>query len=223
MVDKNKLAQLFDHTNLKSYATARDIDVLCAEAAMYNFATVCVYGYWVDYIRETYPDIRVCQVLNFPTGLSLSDMVTLSEINSDATEYDIVMNISKFKEGRREEVCESLRLVRSYTRGKVLKVIVESGVLTTEELVAATDMVSSVGADFIKTSTGFISQEDSRLIEQVAIISNIVKAHHLPIEIKASGGVKSLDLVRVLIGLGVTRFGSSSSTRIIRELEGGQL
>lgn len=215
-----KLASLFDHTNLRSYSMTRDIDVLCAEAKSFNFHAVCVYGYWVNYIAENYPDVRICQVVNFPSGLSMSNVETLAQVNSAAHEYDVVLNVSKLKEGRFEELRDDLRVLRTYTAGKVLKVIVESGVLSDEELVSAVDLVAAIGADFVKTSTGFIPQSEAKLIQQVAIISNIIKLHQLPIEIKASGGVSTLDQVRILLGLGVTRLGSSNSVRILRELEG---
>lgn len=221
MLNKSKLASLFDHTNLKSYATYNDIDFLCDDAIYNGFATVCVYGYWVGYIRAKFgEDLKISQVLNFPTGLSMSHVETLAQISSDADEYDIVMNISKFKEGRVDEVAEELRQVRNYTTGKKLKVIVESGVLTTEELVTATDMVAVVEADFIKTSTGTIPQNEEELLKQVAIISQTIKVHGLGIEIKASGGIKSLEQVKILVGLGVTRIGSSNCVRILRESEG---
>ncbi|MGH9425950.1 MAG: deoxyribose-phosphate aldolase, partial [Terriglobia bacterium] len=153
------------------------------------------------------------------SGLSLSHLDTISQINSAASEYDIVMNLAKFKERHYEEVLEELKQVRSYVGKKPLKVIIESGVLDTEELIIATDLVAQSGADFIKTSTGFIPQSAEELIEQVAIIQNIIKLHKLNLEIKASGGVQTLDLAKVLIGLGATRLGTSHSTRIIKELE----
>lgn len=219
MIDPDKLAALMDHTNLKSYATANEIDLLCREAKQHKFATVCVYGYWVDYIAENHPEVKICQVLNFPSGLSLSNVETLSQVKSNASEYDIVMNISKLKEKQFSLIREDLEVVRAYTKGKVLKVIVESGVLTNEELMEACDIVAGIGADFVKTSTGFIPQPDSALIQQVAVIHNIIKLHNLPLEIKASGGIKTLDQVKILLGLGVTRFGSSNSVHILWELE----
>lgn len=215
----SKLASIIDHTNLRSSTTEREIDILCSEAIDFGFASVCVYGYWVDHIKERYPDIKVVQVLNFPSGLSLSHVETLSQVNSSADEYDIVMNLAKLREKKYPEVKEELKQVRTFVGRKVLKVIVESGVLSSDELLAATSIVADVGADFIKTSTGFISQQDTQLFDQVATIKSYLNLHRLPLEIKASGGIRTLEQVRMLIGLGVSRIGTSSSISILKELE----
>lgn len=215
-----KLASLIDHTNLKSSAVESDIDELCSEAVEHRFASVCVYGYWVDLIRSKHQSgLRISQVVNFPMGLSVSHVQTLSQINSSADEYDIVMNISKLKEKRYDEIEDELKRVRAYIGRKILKVIVESAVLTQDEILTATSLVSDVGADFIKTSTGFIPQPEEKLSEQVASIRNYIRLHHLPIEVKASGGIKSLDHVKALISMGATRIGTSSSVKIMRELK----
>lgn len=218
-MNRDTLANLIDHTNLKSYAVTGDIDLLCTEAKEYGFASVCVHGYWVDYIKENYPSIKIAQVLNFPDGLSTSHTDTLSRVNSSADEYDMVLNISKIKEKEYLEVKDELQRVKAYVGNKILKVIVESAVLNTEELLSATGIVADSGADFIKTSTGMITQPDTHLIDQVHTIHNFIKLHQLPIEIKASGGIKSLDLVKILIGEGVTRLGTSNSVKILMELE----
>lgn len=216
----SKLASIIDHTNLRSSATEREIDILCNEATEFGFASVCVYGYWVDHIKENYPAVKVAQVLNFPSGLSLSHVETLSQINSSADEYDIVMNLSKLREKKYAEVRDELKQVRSYIGRKVFKIIVESGVLNSDELLMATALVAEVGADFIKTSTGFVQQLDTQLFDQVATIKSYINLHRLPLEIKASGGIKTLEQIRMLVGLGVSRIGTSSSLSILKELEG---
>lgn len=218
MIDASKLASMFDHTNLKSWATTSDIDLLCREAIDYGFATVCVYGYWVPYIKENYPDVKISQVINFPDGLSTSHVATISQIDSYADEFDMVLNISKLKEKKLEELVDDIRSVKSYIGKKVLKVIVESGVLTQDELYDAIQVLEQGGADFIKTSTGKIPQSEDKLIDQVAHIQAYLKLRNISLEIKASGGIRSLDLVKILIGLGATRIGSSDSTRILYEL-----
>lgn len=216
--DKEQLAQLFDHTNLKPYSTTGSIELLCRDAIENNFYSVCVYGYWVSYIRENYPDLKIVQVLNFPDGLSLSNTDTLAQIQSDANEYDIVMNISKLKERKLEELVDELKTVKSYIGKKVLKIIIETPILTPDDLYTAIDVVAESGADFVKTATGTILQSAENLIEQVAHISSYIKLHNYSLEIKASGGIKSLSLVKVLIGLGCTRIGSSNSVQILKEL-----
>lgn len=219
-MNREKLASLIDHTNLKPYATSREIDVLCCEADENKFATVCIYGYWVDYVREFHSDLRITQVVNFPTGLSMSHVETLSQINSYADEYDIVMNISKLREKKYREVTEELKQVRSYIGDKILKVIVESAVLTSDELVSAVSIAADARVDFVKTSTGYVSQPDMKLVDQVATIRSYLNLHRLPIGIKASGGVRTLEQVRTLVGLGVTRIGTSSALQILDEMRG---
>lgn len=219
-MNQEKLASIIDHTNLKPYATSREIDVLCYEAVENKFSTVCVYGYWVDYIRELHPDLRITQVVNFPTGLSMSHVETLSQINSCADEYDIVMNISKLREKKYREVAAELKQVRSYVGDKILKVIVESAVLTSDELVMAISILADAKSDFIKTSTGYVSQTDMKLVDQVATIRSYLNLHRLPMGIKASGGIRTLEQVRTLVGLGVTRIGTSSALQILDEMRG---
>ena len=217
-MDRNKLASLFDHTNLKPWSTEYSIKLLCDEATDNHFHSVCVYGYWVPSVRVWYPNIKIVQVLNFPDGLSYSTTDTIAQIHSEADEYDMVINLAELKECQYDSIKEEIRAVKSYVGSKTLKVIVESAVLNDKELYAAIDLIIDAGADFIKTSTGTIPQTDDNLIEQVRKIHNYIKLHNIALDIKASGGVKSLQLVKILLGLGVTRFGSSNSTQILKEL-----
>ena len=217
-MDRNKLAQLFDHTNLKPWSTAYNIKTLCDEAVKHQFHSVCVYGYWIPDVREWYPDLNIVQVLNYPDGLSYSITDTLAQIHSEANEYDMVINIAELKDAKYENIHEEIKAVRSYIGGKTLKVIVESAVLKDSELYTAIDILAAVKADFIKTSTGTVAQTDDCLIEQVNKINNYINLHQIPLEIKASGGIRSLGLVKILLGLGVTRFGSSNTIQIIKEL-----
>jgi deoxyribose-phosphate aldolase len=142
----------------------------------------------------------------------------LAQINSSAAEYDIVINLSKLREKKYESIREDLAVVRAFVGEKILKVIVESGVLTTEELIIAVDLVAEAKADFVKTSTGFIPQSDSELFQEVSLIQNVIKMHGLSLSIKASGGIKTIDQVKILLGLGTTRIGTSNSVRILQEL-----
>lgn len=215
---KESLAQLIDHTNLKPWATTSEIDNLCQEALEFGFKTVCVYGYWVPFIKENYPNLTIAQVLNFPNGLSASHVNTLAQIETDADEYDIVMNLSKLRERKKEELIEELKTVKSYLGKKVLKVIIETAILTQDDLFTAIDIVSASGADFIKTSTGTVVQTEDKLFEQVLQIAAYIRLHQLPLEIKASGGIKTLEQVKILIGSGATRIGSSNSVQIINRL-----
>lgn len=217
-MNKLKLAQVFDHTNLRPWATTYSIKTLCDEAVQYKFHSICVYGYWIPDVREWYPDLNIVQVLNFPDGLSYSITDTIAQIHSEANEYDMVINIAELKDAKFDNIREEIKAVRAYIGGKVLKVIVESAVLKDHELYTAIDILAEVRADFIKTSTGTVPQEERCLIDQVDKISNYIKLHQLPLEIKASGGIKNLALVKVLIGLGVTRFGSSNTVQILREI-----
>jgi deoxyribose-phosphate aldolase len=217
-MDRLKLAQLIDHTNLKPWATEYNIKTLCDEAVEHKFHSVCLYGYWIPDVRAWYPDLNIVQVLNFPDGLSYTITDTLAQIHSEANEYDIVINISELKDAKYINIHEELKAVKSYIGSKILKVIVETAVLKDLELYMAMDIIAGINADFIKTSTGTVIQTEDCLIDQVVKIQNYKRLHNLSFEIKASGGIKTLGLVKKLMGLGVTRFGSSNSVQILKEL-----
>ena len=217
-MDTLKLAQLMEHTNLKPWATAYNIKTLCDETVQNKFHAAVMYGYWVPDAREWYPDLNIVQVLNYPDGLSYSITDTIAQIHSGANDYDMVINISELKDAKYENIADEIKAVKSYIGTKTLKVIVESAVLKDSEIYKAMDILYTAGADFIKTSTGTVPQTDDCLIEQVKKINAYKHLHGLPLEIKASGGIKSLALVKVLLGIGVTRFGSSNSVQILKEL-----
>ncbi|MBO8158670.1 deoxyribose-phosphate aldolase [Thermosyntropha sp.] len=211
------LAQYIDATNLKPEASSDDIKKLCEEAVKYNMAAVCInpcrLPLAVSILRKT--PVKPCTVISFPLGAELPDVKRVQAVEAlkiGALELDVVMNIGAFKDRDyklvEDEIKGLLRLKQDFDY--VLKVIVETALLSEDELAVATKIISETGADFIKTSTGFSSRGVS--IEDIEIIKEN-KSNKL--KIKASGGIKELDFARRLIEAGVHRIGSSNPLKII--------
>jgi deoxyribose-phosphate aldolase len=217
------LAKYIDHTILKPTTTADDIERLCREAKEYGFAAVCVPPYFLpeahDFLgRDT--GIKFATVIDFPFGYSMIEakLAAVSEaLGSGADEIDIVHNIGAMRSGdweHNENIIElATRMV--HEQGKIIKVIVESGILTDEELIACCDLYSLLDIDFMKTSTGYA---------EVGATTHAVKLmrEHLPehIQIKASGGIKTYAFAKELIDAGATRLGCSASVAIVNEATG---
>ena len=215
------VAQKIDHTLLKVDATRTEIEQLCEEAIQFKTFSVCINPVWVSLahslLRNT--QVKVCSVVGFPLGATL-DSVILAEtemvLTQGASEIDMVMNVSKFKSGDYNRVATGIQLVSNFAHAfrpeTIVKVIVESAVLTEEEKRTAASMVVDSGADFLKTSTGYIP--NPALIDDVALFKKV-----LPDEfrIKAAGGIRSYEMVKVLLDMGVNRIGASSTRKIIEE------
>jgi deoxyribose-phosphate aldolase len=219
LTNSQSIASLIDHTLLKPEATESDIIRLCREAREYNFKTVCVNPYWVDVARRKLSDssVLVCTVIGFPLGANLSE-TKLSEarlaLDQGAAELDMVQNAGALRSGDSAFVqAEIAALARvAHAGGAILKVILETSVLSDEEKIAACRLAVEAGADFVKTSTGFsaagATENDVRLMRATVGPSTGVKA---------SGGVRSLDGLRRMVEAGATRIGTSSGVQIVRE------
>ena len=213
-----KIAKIIDHTNLKADATVEDIEKLCNEAKDYEFASVCVNPANVklctDFLKES--DVNVCTVISFPLGANTSKMKffeTRDVIGFGASEVDMVMNIGALKSGLEEAVKADIEGVIAATEGNIVKVIIETALLSEEEKVLACEIVKDAGANFIKTSTGF--GHSGATVEDIALIRKTVGSS---VNIKASGGINNIKTVFDMVKAGAARIGTSSGVKIMEEL-----
>ncbi|MCJ8012410.1 deoxyribose-phosphate aldolase [Paenibacillus sp. KQZ6P-2] len=214
------LASMIDHTLLRADATQSEIAKLTEEAKKYEFASVCVNPAWVKFAAEQLngTKVKVCTVIGFPLGASTSAVKAFEvkdAIENGATEVDMVINIGALKDKQDDVVEKDIKAVVDAAAGKALvKVIIETCLLTDEEKERACRFSVQAGADFVKTSTGFstggATPEDVRLMRQT-VGPNV--------GVKASGGVRSLEDMNKMIEAGATRIGASSGVKI---MEGGQ-
>jgi len=216
-MNKKDLARLIDHTLLKSETKIEDIKKLCEEAIKYQFYSVCINPCYVKTAKEFLKnsDIKICTVISFPLGASTikTKIYEATEaIENGADEIDMVMNIGMFKSNRYEYIYEEISSIKKAIEYRILKVIIETSILSEEEKIKASEIIKKSGANFVKTSTGFsqggVTKEDVLLIRK-SVGDNF--------GIKASGGIKTYQQAVELIKAGATRIGSSSSVKIMEE------
>ncbi|HSI67213.1 MAG TPA: deoxyribose-phosphate aldolase [Planococcus sp. (in: firmicutes)] len=213
------IASYIDHTVLKADTTADQIKQLCKEAAENSFASVCVNPAWVSLAADGLKGstVKVCTVIGFPLGASTSEtkaFETKDAIEKGAEEIDMVVNIGALKSGDENLVKEDIQAVVNAAKGKaIVKVIIETCLLTDEEKVTASRLSKEAGADFVKTSTGFST--GGATIEDVKLMRETVGSE---LGVKASGGVRSLEDVQAMIDAGATRIGASSGVQIMQGL-----
>lgn len=205
-----KYAEYIDYTNLKANATKEDIKNLCNEAMEYHFASVCVNPCYVELAKELLDGstVNVGTVIGFPLGanaIRVKEMEALIAVEDGADEIDMVINIGALKNGDYDYVRNEIEDIMAAVDGKVLKVIIETCYLTDEEIGKITEICNDTYVNFIKTSTGYGTRGVS--LDDI----DIINAHKNDIlEIKASGGIRSIDMVDALIQRGVTRIGVSN-------------
>jgi len=211
------LARKIDHTLLKPDATQEEIKNLCEEAKQYGFASVCINPYYVKLcsklLRDS--DVKVCTVIGFPLGAASSAVKAFEAnqaINDGAHEVDMVINVGMLKSGEFDFVEEDILSVVSvaHSLGALTKVIIETGLLTDEEKVKACLLAKHAGADFVKTSTGFV--QGGATVGDIALMRKAVGPE---MGIKASGGVRSQKEALALIASGADRIGASASVKIV--------
>ncbi len=208
-----------DHTLLKQESTWEQIREICDDGRKYGCASVCIPAGFVkqaaDYLNGELP---VCTVIGFPNGYSTTAVKvfeTRDAIANGADEIDMVIHIGWAKEGRWDDLEQEVRAVKAACGEHILKVIIETCLLTDEEKVQMCRVVTAAGADYIKTSTGFSAAGATR--EDVALF----KAHVGPnVKIKAAGGISSLQDARDFLALGADRLGTSRIVKIVKEQEG---
>ncbi|WP_374847046.1 deoxyribose-phosphate aldolase [Metamycoplasma salivarium] len=208
----------FDHTMLAPQATSTDIDKLIKEAIKYDFKSVCIAPSYIKYAKEQLAktDVLICTVIGFPLGYNATSVKvyeTKIALDHGADEIDMVINIGRFKNKEYEYVLNEIKAIKEVCDNKVLKVIVETALLTNQEIKTITEIVLKSGADFIKTSTGFSFRGAS--FEDVEIMKSIAQDKLL---IKASGGIKTGENALKMIKLGASRLGTSKTVQIIEEL-----
>ncbi len=221
-LDRRTVAQMLDHTLLKPEATADDVVQLCVEALNLGVYAVCVSPSMVPVAVEAleHGDVAVCCVAGFPSGAhqwTVKATEAALAVDQGVDEVDMVMDLGLAKAGQWRTVEQEVALVRhEVPRGKVLKVILESGALTPDELVEACKAAVAGGADFVKTSTGF-HPSGGATVEAVRTMRATVGEH---IGVKASGGIRTADQALAMIQAGATRIGASVGVKIVQEARG---
>lgn len=210
-----KLNKFIDHTLLKPDATAEMIDQLCAEASQFDFASVCVNPTWVKraagHLNGT--DVKVCTVVGFPLGATTPNAKaaeTRDAVENGATEIDMVLNVGALKSNDLGLVKADIAAVVAAASGNLVKVILETGLLTDEEKVTACKLSVEAGANYVKTSTGF--GPGGATVEDIALMRKTVGPD---IGVKASGGVRDREASLAMVEAGATRIGASAGVSIV--------
>lgn len=213
MINKNEILSKVDHTFLKQTATWNDIKELCDDAIRYNTASVCIPPSFVkktkEYVNEK---MKVCTVIGFPNGYNTTDVKvfeTSNAIQNGADEIDMVINIGMLKEKEYDAILNEINEIKKACGDKILKVIIETCLLTEEEKIKMCDIVSNSNADFIKTSTGFSTA--GATIEDIKLFKKHIKNDK---KIKAAGGISSFEDAERFIEEGASRLGTSRLVKI---------
>ena len=218
MINKNEILSKVDHTFLKQTATWNDIKELCDDAIRYNTASVCIPPSFVkeakEYVNEK---MKVCTVIGFPNGYNTTDVKvfeTSNAIQNGADEIDMVINIGMLKEKEYDAILNEINEIKKACGYKILKVIIETCLLTEEEKIKMCDIVSNSNADFIKTSTGFSTA--GATIEDIKLFKKHIKNDK---KIKAAGGISSFEDAERFIEEGASRLGTSRLVKIEKSNE----
>jgi deoxyribose-phosphate aldolase len=218
--DSDGLASLIDHTLLKPDATRDEVEQLCREAAQFCFASVCVNPNWVALCRELLRDsgVKVCTVIGFPLGAHLPDLKayeTRRAIEQGAEEVDMVINIGALKSRDyalvEQDIHGVVQAARTSGRDIIVKVILETALLSRDEKVMGCTLSKAAGADYVKTSTGFAG--GGATVEDVQLMRETVGPE---MGVKASGGVRTRDDAEKMVAAGATRLGASAGVKIVR-------
>lgn len=216
----NSIAKMIDHTLLKPESTKEQVITLCEEARKYNFASVCINPTWVKTASELLvgTPVKTCTVIGFPLGATTSEVKafeTRNAIENGATEIDMVINIGALKSGDTNAVQEDIKaVVKAAGDDAIVKVIIETSLLTDTEKRAACECAVNAKADFVKTSTGFST--GGATPEDVKLMRSTVGPE---MGVKASGGVRSLEDLNAMKEAGATRIGASSGVAIMEGLQ----
>ena len=210
-----KLNKYIDHTLLKPDASQEQIETLIEEAKKYDFASVCVNPTWVNFAAQALKatDVKVCTVIGFPLGANTPELKafeTSDAIQNGANEIDMVINIGALKSRNFDLVERDIRAVVEAAKGTLVKVIIETCLLTDDEKVKACQLAQKAGADFVKTSTGFST--GGATVADVALMRKTVGPD---MGVKASGGARSYEDALAFIKAGATRIGASSGVAIL--------
>ena len=217
-MELNTILSKCDHTLLAQTATWEEIKAICDDGMKYHTASVCIPASFVkqakDYVGENLP---ICTVIGFPNGYDTTAakcFMASDAVDNGADEVDMVINIGWAKEGKWDDITKEIAAIKKACKGKLLKVIIETCLLTDEEKIALCKCVSDSGADYIKTSTGF--SKAGATFADVALFKKHVAPH---VKIKAAGGISSLEDAEKFIALGADRLGTSRIVKIAKGLE----
>lgn len=206
--------KLFDHTILKADARKEEVAAICAQAKEYGFMSVCVNSYYTAFVADQLKDtdVKVCTVIGFPLG-QMSTAAKVAEtglaVADGAQEIDMVINVGALKDQDYDWVLADIREVKKACGNALLKVIIETCLLTDEEKVKACELAKEVGADYVKTSTGFSTGGATR--EDVALMRKTVGD---TMGVKASGGIRNKETARAMVEAGASRLGTSATIAI---------
>lgn len=216
-MDKKLIASMIDHTALKPDTTQKEIENLCSEAVKFSFASVCVNPCHVSMASKLLAGtgVKVCTVIGFPLGANTSDVKAFEAakaVEDGALEVDMVINIGALKDKKYDVVLNDIkRVVDSVKHKALVKVIIETCLLTDDEKVKVCEIAKEAGADFVKTSTGFskagATEEDVKLMKRTVGES---------MKVKASGGIRTYEDAVKMINAGASRIGASASVKIVQ-------
>lgn len=217
-MDINKILSHCDHTLLAVDATWEQIKGICDDGMKYKTASVCIPASFVKQAKEYVGDkLAICTVIGFPNGYSTAAAKAFEAsdaVENGADEIDMVINVGKVKDGKYDEVLEEIKAVKAACKGKILKVIIETCLLTDEEKIEMCKVVTESGADFIKTSTGFSKGGATR--EDIALFAANIGEN---VKMKAAGGIRSLEDAKDFLDLGCERLGTSAIVKIVKNQE----
>ncbi|MBR2579348.1 MAG: deoxyribose-phosphate aldolase [Clostridia bacterium] len=206
-----------DHTLLSQTATFDDIKAICDDGIKYSVASVCIPPCYVARAKNHVGSrLKICTVIGFPNGYNDTEtkkFETKSALNSGADEIDMVINIGALKDKKYDYVLKEISEIKELCGEKILKVIIETCLLTEEEKIKMCDIVSNSGADFIKTSTGFAAS--GATFDDIKLFNEYVSPN---VKIKAAGGIKTLEDAEKFINLGASRLGTSRIVKIVKNM-----
>ena len=210
-----KYNKLIDHTILKQDASLASIEKLCQEAKEFDFMSVCVNPAYVSLCAELLKesDVKVCTVIGFPLGANATAVKvyeTSVAVKDGADEIDMVINVTMLKAGKYDYIYEEIKAIKEACNGKLLKVILETCLLTDDEVVKACELSVKAGADFVKTSTGFST--GGATVHHVSLMRKTVGPN---VGVKASGGVRTHEDLLAMVEAGANRIGTSAGCKII--------
>ncbi|MBR2704585.1 MAG: deoxyribose-phosphate aldolase [Clostridia bacterium] len=213
---EKKILGFADHTYLKQQATWEDIKTICDDGIKYKTASVCIPASFVKRAKEYVADkLKICTVIGFPNGYSTTAVKvfeTEDAIKNGADEIDMVINIGDLKDKKYDSVLDEINKIKAVCEGKILKVIIETCLLTEEEKIKMCEIVSKSDADYIKTSTGFSTA--GATIEDIRLFKKYMAEGK---GIKAAGGISSFEDAEEFINAGATRLGTSRLVKIMKE------
>ena len=220
-MELSEILKKCDHTLLSQTATWAEIKAICDDGMKYQTASVCIPASFVKQAKEYVGDkLAICTVIGFPNGYATTAakcFMASDAVDNGADEVDMVINLGWVKDGKYDLLCEEIKAIKAHCKGKLLKVIIETCLLTDEEKIEMCRVVTASGADYIKTSTGFSTA--GATFHDVELFAKHVGEG---VKIKAAGGISSLEDAEKFIALGASRLGTSRVVKLAKAMEAGK-